>query len=108
VTSPENAISLTLTEPIDVGSDVLKSLYRITGRSTVELRNAIRAGKPIYTAALFGSDHIDVVPRLEKTAHYLDGIGVAFVVHERTDGASEEISVAVMREILEAAADESD
>ena len=61
---------------------MLKSLYRITGRSVVELRRAIRAGEPVYTAALFGNDHIQVVPRLEKTAEFLDGLSVAYTVDE--------------------------
>ena len=99
--SPENALSLTIAGTPDFPSEVLKALYRITGRSTVELRNSIRAGEPVYTAALFGNDHIDVVPRLEKTAAYLDEIGVAFVVHEWADGEREEISPEVMREIIE-------
>lgn len=107
MTAPENALSLTVAGTPDFPSEVLKALYRITGRSTIELRGSIRAAEPVYTAALFGNDHIDVVPRLEKTASYLDEIGVAFVVHEWADGAREEISRAVMREIIEAADGES-
>ena len=105
--TPENALSLTVAGTPDYPSEVLKALYRITGRSTVELRNSIRAGEPVYTAALFGKDHIEVVPRLEKTAAYLDEIGAAFVVHEWADGTREEISRTVMQEIIEAADDES-
>lgn len=101
--APENALSLTLVGTPDLSGEVLKSLYRLTQRSTVELRRAIRAGEPVYTAALFGNEHIDVVPRLEKTVDYLDGLGVAFTIHEWTDGRRDEISVEVMREILEAA-----
>lgn len=107
VNSPENAISLTITGTPDFGSEVLKSLYRLTGRSTPELRRAIADGEPVYTAALFGNDHIQVVPRLEKTADYLDGLGVPFTVHEWTDGQRAEISVEVMREIIRAADDDS-
>ncbi|MFB7894697.1 hypothetical protein ACFC1I_21010 [Microbacterium sp. NPDC056044] len=103
MTTPDNAISLTIIGTPDFGSEVLKSLYRITGRSTVELRRAIRAGEPVYTAALFGNDHIQVVPRLEKTAAYLDGLGVPFAVHEWVDGEREQIPVEVMRQIIESA-----
>jgi hypothetical protein len=101
MTAPENALSLTVAGTPDFPSEVLKALYRITGRSTVELRNSIRAGEPVYTAALFGNDHIEVVPRLEKTAAYLDEIGVPFAVHEWTDGTREEIPREIMREIIE-------
>lgn len=101
MTAPENALSLTIAGTPDVGSEVLRSLYRITGRSTSELRRAIRSGEPVYTAALFGNDHIEVVPRLEKTADYLDGLGVPFIVHEWSDGQRDEISAEVMRNIIE-------
>lgn len=104
MTAPENAISLTITGTPDFGSEVLKSLYRLTGRSTVELRHAIRDGEPVYTAALFGNDHLDVVPRLEKTVDYLVGLGIPFTVHEWIDGERDEISLETMREILGAAA----
>ncbi|MBW9092699.1 hypothetical protein JNB62_03275 [Microbacterium jejuense] len=96
----ETALSLTLVGTPDFGSEVLKALYRITGRSTVELRTAILAGEPVYTAELFGSDHIHVVPRLEKTVAYLEGLGVPFVVHEWADGEREEITLDVMRRII--------
>ena len=101
MTTPQNALSLTIVDTPDFGSEVLKSLYRITGRSTVELRRAIRAGEPVYTAALFGNDHIEVVPRLEKTAEYLDALGIPFTVHEWIDGERDEIPVEVMRQIIE-------
>jgi hypothetical protein len=103
VTAPENALSLTVTGTPDFPSEVLKAMYRLTGRSTVELRNAIRAGEPVYIVALFGTDHLDVVPRLEKTVDYLDGLGIPFVVHEWIDGARDQISVETMREIIESA-----
>jgi hypothetical protein len=103
MTAPENALSLTIVGTPDFAGDVLKALYRITGRSTVELRGSIRAGEPVYTAALFGNDHIEVVPRLEKTAAYLDEIGVPFVVEEWTDGQRDVISRDVMRQIIDAA-----
>ncbi|MGU3645192.1 hypothetical protein ACLBXX_09510 [Microbacterium sp. C23T] len=103
MTTPENALSLTIDGTPDFGSEVLKSLYRITGRSTVELRRAIRDGEPVYTAGLFGNDHIQVVPRLEKTADYLDGLGIPFIVHEWVDGEREQISIDVMRQIIQSA-----
>lgn len=101
MTAPHNALSLTIAGTPDFGSVVLQSLYRITRRSTPELRRAIRSGEPVYTATLFGNDHIEVVPRLEKTASYLDDLGVPYVVHEWVDGEREEISIEVMREIIE-------
>jgi hypothetical protein len=103
VTTPDNALSLTIAGTPDFGSEVLKSLYRITGRSTVELRRAIQGGEPVYTAALFGDHHILVVPRLEKTAAYLEGLGVSFTVHEWVDGERDEISLDVMRQIIRTA-----
>jgi len=105
VNIPQNSLSLTLVGTPDFGSDVLQSLYRLTGRSTVELRRAIRDGQPVYTAALFGSEHIRVVPRLEKTVDYLQGLGVPFTVHEWADGERDEISLEVMREIIESGAE---
>ena len=96
----ENALSLTIVGSPDFGSEILKSLYRITGRSTVDLRQAIQAADPVYAAALYGNDHIHVVPRLEKTAVFLDGLGVSYVIHELIDGESQEISLETMREIL--------
>lgn len=101
--APRNAISLTLDGTPDFPSVVLQALYRITRRSTPELRRAIRAGEPIFTAALFGNDHIDVVPRLEKTVDYLDGLGIPYTLHEWVDETREEITGPLMREIIEAA-----
>ncbi|TQJ31495.1 hypothetical protein [Microbacterium sp. SLBN-146] len=103
MTAPQNALSLTIAGTPDFGSVVLQSLYRITRRSTPELRRSIRSGEPVYTATLFGNEHIDVVPRLEKTAAYLEEIGVPFVIHEWVDGEREEISIELMREIIESA-----
>lgn len=102
MTAPEYALSLIVEGTPDFPSEVLKALYRITGRSSVELRNSLRAGEPVYTAALFGNDHIDVVPRLEKTVAYLDEIGVPFVIEKWADGEREQISREVMGEIIEA------
>jgi hypothetical protein len=108
VTAPENALSLTIAGTPDLPGEVLKALYRITDRSTVELRRAIRDGEPVYRAALFGTDHLEVVPRLEKTADYLDGLGLSFTIHEWIDGERVgEISVETMREIIESADDAS-
>lgn len=103
MTAPENALSLTIAGTPDLPGEVLKSLYRLTGRSTVELRRAIQTGEPVYRAALFGSDHLDVVPRLEKTVDYLVGLGVPFTIHEWLDGEPDEISIETMREIIESA-----
>lgn len=100
MTAPRNALSLTLEGTPDLPSVPLKALYRVTGRSTVELRRSILAGEPIYTAALFGNDHIEVVPRLERTVEYLLGVGLPFVVHEWVDGEREEIPLETMQAIL--------
>ncbi|MGB4778157.1 hypothetical protein [Microbacterium sp.] len=99
---PDYAISITLDGAPDLPSAVLQALYRITGRSTVELRDSIRRREPVYTAALFGNDHIDVVPRLEKVAAYLGELGLPFTLHEVVDGERGEITAEVMRSILEA------
>ncbi len=99
----ENALSLTVVDPSAITVDVLKRLYRITGRSSVELRDAILAGAPVYSAPLFGNDHIHVVPRLERTAALLDELGVRYTVHEWTDGVVEEISAELMRQIIQSA-----
>lgn len=101
--APENALSITIVDPSGVTPDTLKQLYRITGRSSVELRDAILAGTPVYSAALFGNDHIQVVPRLERTAALLDELRVRYTVHEWADGEVEEISVELMRQIIESA-----
>lgn len=96
---------MTLSGSPDLPAEALKALYRVTGRSTVELREAIRAGEPVYAAGLFGADHIDVAPRLERTVALLEQWGLAFTVHETADGEREEIPLATMREILGASAD---
>jgi hypothetical protein len=106
VTTAQNALSVTIDGAPDLPNEPLKALYRLTGRSTVELRRSILAGEPVYTAALFGNDHIDVVPRLEKTIDYLTGLGLPFTVHEWVDGESEEIPLETMREIIDVADDE--
>lgn len=103
MTAPQNALSLSIPGSPDLGGEIIKALYRLTGRSSVELRRALQAGTPIFTAPLFGNEHIDVVPRLEKTVDYLHGLGIGFAIHEWTDGERAEISVEVMREIIEAA-----
>lgn len=105
MTEPQNALSITVPGAPFLPKDVLLALYRITGSSTVELRHAVADGEPVYRAALFGNDHLDVVPRLEKAVAYLDTLGVPLVVHEWVDGEREEISRETMRGILEGAGD---
>lgn len=99
---PDYAISVTLDGTPDLPSAPLQALYRITGRSTVELRRSILAGEPLYTAALFDGDHLEVVPRLEKTIAYLVATNLPHRLHEMTDGERTEISAATLRDILEA------
>jgi len=99
------ALSLTLDDAPDLPSAILQALYRITGRSTVELRRSILAGDPVYAAELFGPAHIDVVPRLEKTIAYVTDLGLPFTLHESTDGERTAITLATVREILDAAPD---
>lgn len=98
----ENALSITLDGTPHPPTAFLQAVYRITGRSTVELRRAILAGEPLYTAPLFGTDHIDVVPRLEKTIDYLTEIGVPFHLHEWTGPQRDEITLDTLRSIIEA------
>ena len=95
------AISLTLDGAPDLPSAVLQALYRITGRSTVELRHAIRDRAPLYTAALFGAEHITAAPRLEKTIAFLDEHALAFSLTETADGVEAPIDRATLRAILE-------
>lgn len=97
----DTAISLTLDGTPDLPSAILQALYRITGRSTVELRRSIQGRQPLLTAALFGNDHIDVVPRLEKTIDYLTDLGLPFVLHEHAAGDRDEIDLATLHAILE-------
>lgn len=82
---------------------LLKELYAITGRSSVALRAAILAGEVVYSAELFGNDHVEVAPRLEKTAAFCERHGLTFRVEETYEGETEQIDVEVMRNILEAA-----
>lgn len=105
MTSPDDALSITIAGAPDFGSEVLKALYRITGRSSDELRRAILSGEPVYAASLFGDDHLRVVPRLEQTVAYLTACGIPFVVHEWAEGEREEIRLDVMHEILESGGD---
>lgn len=100
MTTADNALSLTIDGAPDLPAEVLKALYRVTGRSSVELRRSILAGRPVYTAALFGDDHLAVVPRLERVADYLQSVGLPFTVHEQVDGRSDEITLETMREIV--------
>ncbi|MCR2828546.1 hypothetical protein [Microbacterium sp. zg.Y909] len=94
------SISLTLDGVTELSSQTLQALYRINGRSTVEMRRAAASAEPLYTCKLFGSDHIHVAPRLEKTAAFLLEHGIPFRVHELADGERTEISLEVMQSIL--------
>jgi len=94
------SMSITLDGVTDLSPAALQALYRINGRSTVEMRRAAASGEPIYTCALFGSDHIHVAPRLERTAAFLLDQGVPFRVDEIADGERAEISLEVMQSIL--------
>jgi len=105
MTSSGTALSVTIDGTPDLPGEVLKSLYRITRRSTTELRRSIVAGDPVYTADLFGSDHVEVAPRLEKAVDYLQGLGIPVILHETTDGQRDEIALETMREILGAGAE---
>lgn len=87
----------------DLAPPLLKELYGITRRSSVELSSAIRAGGDVYSAELFGSDHVEVAPRLEKTVEFCERNGLRFHVEETYDGETAQIAVATMRSILEAA-----
>lgn len=80
---------------------LLKELYAITGRSSVDLTSAIRDGADVYAAALFGNDHVQVAPRLEKTAAFCEQNGLSFRVEETYEGETSRIDVATMRGILE-------
>lgn len=81
---------------------LLKELYGITGRSTVELSSAMIAGRNVYAAELFGNDHVEVAPRLEKTAAFCERNGLSFRVEEVYEGETSRIDAAAMRDILEA------
>lgn len=81
---------------------LLKELYRITGRSSVELSAAILAGHDVYAARLFGNDHFKVAPRLEKAAEFCARNDLAFRIEETYDGETALIDLATMRSILEA------
>lgn len=98
---PTTALSVSIEGTPDLPGEVVKALYRTTGRSTVELRRAIAVEEPVFVADLFGPDHIDVVPRLEKTIALLDQLGVPVTIHELTDGRSDRISLQTMREIID-------
>lgn len=100
---PDNALSVTLDGAPDLPSAVLQALYRITGRSSVELRRSILRREPLFTAALFGNEHIHVVPRWEKTISYLEEIGIPFTLSELVDGEWAEVSRETVRNILEGA-----
>lgn len=81
---------------------LLKELYDITRRSSVELSTAILAGDDVYAASLFGNDHVEVAPRLERTAAFCARNDLAFRIEETYDGETEQIDLATLRSILEA------
>ena len=84
---------------------LLRELYGITRRSSVELSSAILDGVDVYSAELFGNDHFEVAPRLEKTVEFCERNSLGFRVEETYDGETAEIDLATMRSILEAAED---
>lgn len=91
-------ISIIVTDSPDLPGAELQTLYRLTGRSTPDLRDAIRDGSPLYTAALFGAAHLTDAPRLEKTIEYLLAAGIPFRLEEA--GADAEVPLATLDEIL--------
>lgn len=97
------AIALTVTDANAVPMASLGMLYRITGRSKGELARAIRAGDTLYAAHLFGSDHLQVVPRLEKVIAHLDAVGAPFTLYEQVGAQRSAISRETLRGILEGA-----
>ena len=82
---------------------LLKELYGITGRSSVELSAAVLAGRDVYAAELFGTDHVNVAPRLEKTVGFCERNGLMYRVEETYEGETAQIDLATMRSILETA-----
>lgn len=100
MSEPTVSMSIALDGVTVLSPATLQALYRINGRSTVEMRRAAASGEPIYACTLFGADHIDAVPRLEKTAAFLIEQGVPFRVYESVDGERTEISLEVLQSIL--------
>lgn len=93
------ALSVSLEGPVTLPTEALKALYRITGRSSVELRLALAAGEPVYRANLFGRDHIEL-PRLEKTLAFFTEHGLPVVLHEWVDGEAEPIDTETLHAII--------
>ena len=56
---PDNALSVTLNDTPDLPSAVLQALYRITGRSSGELRRSILAGEPVEAVEEEDTDPAD-------------------------------------------------
>lgn len=100
MTPPDVCVLLTLAPQTSLTADLLQALYRITGRSTVELRRAAERGDALYTAELFGSAHVDQAPRLEKTIDLLGMHAIPFRLVERVGQDAEEISLDTLRAIL--------
>lgn len=84
---------------------LLKELYGITRRSSAELASAIDAGRDVYAAGLFGNDHVEVAPRLEKTAEFCVRNDLEFRIEETYGGEISQIDLSTLRSILEAAAE---
>jgi len=95
------SLAIVLDSRPDLPAILLKELYGVTGRSSDELHRAIAAGAPVYSAELFGNDHIEVVPRLEKTVAFCERLKLPFHVEETYDGETEVIGLDVMRNILD-------
>ncbi|WP_296194608.1 hypothetical protein [uncultured Microbacterium sp.] len=94
------ALSVSLEGPVTLPTEALKALYRITGRSSVELRLALAAGEPVYRANLFGRDHIEQLPRLERTLAFFTEHGLPVVLHEWVDGEAEPIDTETLHAII--------
>lgn len=105
--SESPSIAIIITGSAHLPPAMLKELYGITGRSSVELHSAIVAGANVYAAELFGNDHVEVAPRLEKTVDFCERNALAFRVEETYAGETAQIDVVTMRSILEAAGGEA-
>lgn len=95
-------ISLIVTGSPSATGAQLQNLYRLIGRSTPELRDALANETPLYTASLFGREHIVEAPRLEKAIALATEAGWGFRLTEREgeNGEDAEISLATLDEIL--------
>lgn len=71
----------------------------------MELTAAVTAGGDVYAAELFGNDHFDVAPRLEKVVRLCDREHLRYRIEETYEGEPTRIDASTMRNILEAASD---